>query len=97
MSPALVVHRVVAARLVAASIRPILFIIRDYDLRVILVVLTVLLVVQLLGLPLGMVLGLFPVDKVEALGLEQLVDLGTGKASKDLLGKAVVDSLAWMC
>lgn len=95
MSPALVVHRVVAARLVAASIRTILFIFRCCHLRVVLVVLTVLLVVQLLGLPLGVVLGLLLVDKVESLGLEQLVDFGTSKASKDLLGKAVVDSLAY--
>lgn len=39
-------------------------------------------------------LGLLAVNEVEALGLDQLVDLGTGQGGNGLLGEAVADSLA---
>lgn len=67
---------------------------RMFYLRVILVQVAVLLVVQPLGVLLGMMLGLLAVDKVEPLGLGQLVDLGAGKGGDHLLGEAVVDGLA---
>lgn len=41
-----------------------------------------------------MLVGTDLVDLVKALGLEELVDLGTGKASKDFLGEGMVDLLA---
>jgi hypothetical protein len=66
------------------------------NLRSVLVVLGVLLVVKVLGLLLGMALRLLAVDVVEALGLNQLVDLGAGEPGDDLLGKAVLDGLAWI-
>lgn len=62
--------------------------------RVVLVLVTVVLVVQLLGLLLGVVLGALAVDKVQALGLDQLVDLEADGRSQQLLGGAVVDRLA---
>lgn len=68
--------------------------INGLDLRVVLVVLAVVLVVEVLGLLLGLVLGLLTVEEVEALGLEELVDLGAGNASKSLLGEGVLDGLA---
>lgn len=64
------------------------------NLRVVLVVLAVVLIVEVLGLLLGLVLGLLAVEEVEALGLEELVDLGAGNASKSLLGEGVLDGLA---
>lgn len=53
-----------------------------------------MLIVEVLGLLLGLVLGLLAVEEVEALGLEELVDLGAGNASKSLLGEGVLDGLA---
>lgn len=64
------------------------------NLRVVLVVLAVVLLVEVLGLLLGLVLGLLSVEEVKALGLEELVNLSTGNASKSLLGKGVLDGLA---
>lgn len=68
--------------------------INESNLRVVLVVLAVVLIVEVLGLLLGLVLGLLAVEEVEALGLEELVDLGAGNASKSLLGKGVLNGLA---
>ncbi|MCO5565032.1 hypothetical protein L7F22_018702 [Adiantum nelumboides] len=42
----------------------------------------------------GVPLGLLPVEIVEALGLSELVDLGTDESSEDLLGQRVVGGLA---
>lgn len=53
-----------------------------------------LLVVETLSVLLGLVLGLLFVDVVKALGLDELVDLSTGKRSNKLLGELVVDGLA---
>lgn len=64
------------------------------NLRGELVTATVLLLVQLLGLLLGVVLGLLAVDKVQALGLDELVDLEAGGGGDQLLGGAVLDGLA---
>src|SRR3569833_1026580 len=66
----------------------------DADLRVVLVLVAVLLLVQVLGVLLGLVLGLLAVEEVQALGLEELVDLGGGYAGEGLLGEAVRDGLA---
>jgi hypothetical protein len=55
----------------------------------------VVLVVHLLSLLLCLALGLLLVEPVLALGLGELVDLGTGEASKDLLSELVGDGLAW--
>jgi hypothetical protein len=55
---------------------------------------TVLLLVQVFSVLLGLVLGLLAVEEVKTLGLEKLVDLGSGKTSKDLLGSGVTDGLA---
>lgn len=43
---------------------------------------------------LTLVLGLLAVKEAEALGLGELVDLGTGKGGKELLGEGVVGGLA---
>lgn len=56
----------------------------------------VLLVIQVLGLLLSVVLGLLLVDEVQALRLEELVDLGAGKADEHFLGHFVLDGLAWI-
>lgn len=42
----------------------------------------------------GVPLGLLPVEVVEALGLSELVDLGTDESGEDLLGQRVVGGLA---
>lgn len=55
-----------------------------------------LLLVQVLGLLLGLVLGLLAVEVVHALGLGQLVDLGGGEAGEHLLGELVLNGLAYM-
>lgn len=52
--------------------------------------LRVSLVVDALGVLLGVVLGLLAVKEVEALGLNQLVGLSTSKSSKELLGELVL-------
>ena len=62
--------------------------------RVELALAAVLLLVELLGLLLGVVLGLLAVDKVQALGLDELVDLEAGGGRQHLLGQAVLDGLA---
>jgi hypothetical protein len=67
---------------------------REINLRVILVHVTIVLLVQLLSLLLGVVLGLLLVDKVQTLGLDELVDLSGSKAGEELLGKSVVHRLA---
>lgn len=59
-----------------------------------LVLAAVLLLVELLGLLLGVVLGFLAVDKVQALGLDELVDLEAGGGGQHLLGQAVLDGLA---
>ena len=51
-------------------------------------------VLQILGLTLGVVLGALAVDKVEPLGLEQLVGLGAGQRGNGLAREAVADLLA---
>lgn len=72
---------------------------RDPDLgrshlRVVLVLAAVLGLVQVLSLLLGVVLGLLTVYEVEALGLEELVDLSSGNTGEDLLSEGVVYGLA---
>lgn len=54
----------------------------------------VVLVIHLLGVAPGLALGLLAVPGIGALGLGELVDLGAGEASKQLLGKLVGDGLA---
>lgn len=55
---------------------------------------THLLVVELLGVLLGLVLGLLSVDVVKTLGLAELVDLSASERGDELLGELVVDRLA---
>lgn len=62
--------------------------------RVVAVVTRVLLVVQVLGLLLGLVLRSLLADKVHAPGFGELVYLGRSKAGDELLGETVVDALA---
>ena len=62
--------------------------------RVILIHITILVVVQLLGLLLGVVLGLLLVEEAEPLRLGQLVDLGPRDPREQLLGQRVADRLA---
>lgn len=62
---------------------------------VVLVLAAVVLVVELLGVASGVTLGLLAVDVVGAFGLSETVDLTASKASKELLGESVRDSLAW--
>lgn len=57
----------------------------DYELVVVLIQHIVL-----LSLLEGMPLCLFPVERIESLGLEQSVDLGPDQAGKDLFGDGVV-------
>ncbi len=65
------------------------------NLRVVLVLSTVVLVVHLLDVALGLVLGTLLVDEVHALGLGETVDLGAYQAHESLLGELVRDGLAW--
>lgn len=58
------------------------------------VTLDVVVVVHVVCVLLRVVLGLDLVGLVHTLGLSELVDLGTSKASQDLLGGGVVDGLA---
>lgn len=53
-----------------------------------------MLIVHVLGTLTSMMLGLLTVDPVGTLGLGKFVDFSTGKTSKELLGKGVVDRLA---
>ena len=62
--------------------------------RVVLIPITILLVVQLLGLLLGVVADAVAVDEAEALGLDQLVGLGGGQGGDGFLGEAVADGFA---
>jgi fluoride ion exporter CrcB/FEX len=62
--------------------------------RVVLVLATVVLVVELLGVTPGVTLGLLAVNVVGALGLGETVDLTTGEASEELFSEAVGNSLA---
>jgi hypothetical protein len=54
----------------------------------------VVLVIEVLGVLLGMVLSLLAVDEVETLGLDQLVDLSTSEPDEELLGELMADGLA---
>jgi hypothetical protein len=67
--------------------------VKEYS-RIILVLLAIVLVIHVLNVLLGVVLGLLPVDEIHALGLGQLVNLGTGETDKHLLGKLMGDGLA---
>lgn len=70
---------------------------RSSDLRVILVSTLstdVVLLVEVLGVLLGVVLSLLAVDEVETLGLSQLVDLSTSEPDEELLGELMADGLA---
>ena len=72
---------------------------RSVLLRVVLVgtvVVDVVLIVHALCVPLGLVLCLLPVEPVLALCLGELVDLGTGEASEQLLGERVRNRLAYV-
>lgn len=68
--------------------------VRSAILGSVLIATTVVLVVELLSVLLGLVLGLLAVDPVGALGLGELVDLGAGEASEELLSEGVGDVLA---
>ena len=57
---------------------------------VVVVVIVVLLVVQLASIVLSITLHLLSIVKVHALGLTELVRLGPGKASQNVLGRLVV-------
>jgi len=50
--------------------------------------------VHLLRVLLGVLVGADLVDLVQALGLDQLVDLGADEAGQDLLGQGVLDGFA---
>ena len=63
-------------------------------LRVVLVVATVVLIVELLGVLPGLTLGLLTVDVVGALGLGETVDFTASEAGEELLGELVGDGLA---
>lgn len=54
----------------------------------------VLLVVELFSLLTSVTLSLFAVEEVESLGLEKLIDFGTGDTCEDLLGHLVLGVLA---
>ena len=62
--------------------------------RIILVLTAVVLVIHILNVLLGVVLGLLTVDEVHALGLDQLINLSTGKTNEHLLGELMRDWLA---
>jgi hypothetical protein len=64
--------------------------------RVPLLLLTVVLVVEVLGVLLGMVVGLDLVVLIETLGFDELVDLGASEAGEELLGEGVGDGLAYL-
>ena len=53
-----------------------------------------LLTVHVHGVVLSIALGTLTVEEVLALGLSELVNLSTGKASEELLGELVRDRLA---
>lgn len=61
---------------------------------VVLVPVTVMLLVHPLSVLLRIVLGTLAVDEVLALRLGELVDLGSGETSEELLGEGVLDGLA---
>lgn len=63
-------------------------------LRIVLLVLSVLLVIQVLSLLLRVMLRFLGINVVESLGLDELVDLGSGEPCEKLLGESVVDRLA---
>lgn len=53
-----------------------------------------MLVIQIISLFLCLVLGSLLAGKVHALGLSQLIDLGTREAHQQFLGEAMVDNIA---
>jgi hypothetical protein len=59
------------------------------------VIIDVVVVVQLLGVLSGLTLDTLPIIIILALGLDELVDLGTGEACNKLLGELMGDGLAW--
>ena len=67
---------------------------RDQHLRIVLAHVSILVVVQLPSLPLRLILEAVPVEIIHALGLGELVDLGAGEASEELLSEGVGDVLA---
>lgn len=67
---------------------------RSRDLRVPLLLVTVLLVVQLLSLLAGVVLDLLPLGPGDDVLLEELVGLEADGGGEGLLGEGVVDGLA---
>lgn len=57
-----------------------------------------MLIIQMLGLLLGLMLRLLAIDEIHALGLGELIDLGAGEADEELFGELVGDGLAFiMC
>ena len=66
----------------------------DRDIRIVVVITTVLLVIEIVGLVSGPALCLLAVDKVRALGLSEPVDLPACKACEQLFGDTVVHYLA---
>jgi hypothetical protein len=55
----------------------------------------VMLVVHVLGVLLGVLVGAETVNLVHALGLRELVDLGTDEGHESLLGECVLDDLTY--
>lgn len=60
---------------------------------VVLALASIVVIVHFLSLLLGVALGLFAVIGIQALGLEQLVNFGTGECCEKFFGGAVTDSL----
>ena len=65
------------------------------DLRVILILSTVVLVIKVFSILLSMVLSLLAVDEIHSLCLGQLVYLCACEADEELLGELVGDWLSW--
>ncbi len=63
--------------------------------RVVAILVAVVLIIQVLGLLLGMAFGSLTVDIAETLGLDQLVDLGANGSSEQFLGHAVLDGISF--
>jgi len=61
---------------------------------IVLIILSVMLVIHAFSGVLRMSLGLLFINEILALGLSELVDLGAGEASEELLGEGVVDRLS---
>jgi hypothetical protein len=74
----------------------ILILIWQIYLRIILVLTTIMLIIQLLSILLRPALSLKAIPSILSLGLSQLVDLGTCEAGKEFLGEGVGDWLSYV-